>query len=403
MIFVGIDWAEAHHDVCVLDEGGGILAKGRVPYAVEGVARLHEMVASHAEEPTDVAVGIEIDRGLLVGALVAAGYRVYAVNPMAASRYRERHTTSRAKSDPGDAKMLAELVRTDRHNHREVAGDSDLAVAVKVLARGHQSLIWARTRQTNALRNTLREFYPAALRAFSDLGSAETCAVLASAPTPELGKRLSEARILRLLRAGGRQRNLERRATEIREALRSPQLEAPTVVAGAYGEVVRSLAGIIEGLTRQIERLQAELAARFEMHPDAEIILSLPGLGSVLGARALGEFGDDPNRYADAKARRCYAGSAPITKASGTRLVVLARMARNRRLADVCYLWAFAALGASPGARRCYDAHRAKGKTHHQALRALANRLVGMLHGCLCHRQTYREDIAWPSSVEAAA
>jgi transposase len=175
------------------------------------------------------------------------------------------------------------------------------------------------------------------------------------------------------------------------------------VVAGAYGEVVRSLAGVIEGLTRQIERLEAELAERFELHPDAEIILSLPGLGSILGARVLGEFGDDPNRYSDAKARKCYAGSAPITKASGTRLVVLARVARNKRLADACYLWAFAALSASPGARRCYDAHRARGKTHHQALRALANRLVGILHGCLRHRHLYREEIAWPASVEAAA
>lgn len=403
VIFVGIDWAEAHHDVCVLGEDGNLLAKGRLPDGVEGVARLHGMVAAHAEEPADVAVGIEIDRGLLVGALVAAGYRVYAVNPMAASRYRERHATSRAKSDPGDAKMLADLVRTDRHNHREVAGDSGLADAVKVLARGHQSLIWSRTRQTNALRNALREFYPAALQAFSELGTLEACSVLAAAPTPELGRALLKARVVRLLRAGGRQRNLERRAAEIRDALRSPQLEAPAVVAAAYGEVVRSLAGIIEGLTRQIERLQAELAARFEVHPDAEIILSLPGLGSVLGARALGEFGDDPNRYADAKARRCYAGSAPITKASGTRLVVLARVARNRRLADACYLWAFAALSASPGARRCYDTHRSRGKTHHQALRALANRLVGVLHGCLRHRQLYREDVAWPTSVEAAA
>jgi hypothetical protein len=203
---------------------------------------------------------------------------VYAVNPMAASRYRERHTTSRAKSDPGDAKVLADLVRTDRHNHREVAGDSDLGEAVKVLARGHQSLIWTRQRQTNALRNALREFYPGALQAFSELGAAETCAVLAAAPTPEVGRSLSQARIIRLLRAGGRQRNLERRAAEIHEALRSPQLEAPPVVAGAYGEVVRSLAGVIVGLTRQIERLEAELATRFEMHPDAEIILSLPGL-----------------------------------------------------------------------------------------------------------------------------
>jgi len=147
VIFVGIDWAEAHHDVCVLDEVGVVQAKGRVPDGVEGVARLHAMVADHAEDAAEVLVGIETDRGLLVGALVAAGYRVYAVNPFAVSRYRDRHGTSGAKSDPGDAKVLANLVRTDRHNHREVAGDSELAEAVKVLARAHQSLIWARQRR----------------------------------------------------------------------------------------------------------------------------------------------------------------------------------------------------------------------------------------------------------------
>lgn len=403
MILVGIDWAEAHHDVCVLNEDGDVLATGRVPDGVEGVGRLHQMVADHAEEPAEIVVGIEIDRGLLVGALVAAGYRVYAVNPLSVSRYRDRHAVSGAKSDPGDAKVLADLVRTDRHNHREVAGDSELAEAVKVLARGHQSLIWARQRQVNALRNALREFYPGALEAFSELASRDACVLLAVAPTPQAGRALSVARIRRALQKGGRQRNLESRAKQIHEALQAPQLEASPVLSEAYGDLVVSLVAVIDGLTAQIERLEAELRERFERHPDAEIILSLPGLGPVLGARALGEFGDDPNRYPDARARRCYAGSAPITKASGTRLVVLARVARNRRLADACYLWAFASLNTSPGARRCYDAHRAKGKTHHQALRALANRLVGILHGCLRHRQRYREDIAWSTPSEVAA
>jgi hypothetical protein len=403
VIFVGIDWAEAHHDVCVVDSEGGILARARVPDGIEGVGRLHEMVADHAEDPAEVVVGIELDRGLMVGSLVASGYHVYAVNPFAASRYRDRHATSGSKSDPGDAKMLADLVRTDSHNHREVAGDSELAEGVKVLARGHQSLIWTRQRQTNALRNALREFYPGALQAFDDLASTDSTAVLEAAPTPLLGRGLTEARIGRLLKASGRQRNTERRAKQIREALQAPQLEAAPVLSDAYGDVVHSLVAVIGGLTREIERLQAELAERFERHPDAEIILSQPGLGSVLGARVLGEFGDDPNRYADAKARRCYAGSAPITKASGTRRVVLARVARNRRLADACYMWAFAAISSSLGARRYYDAQRAKGKTHHQALRALSNRLVGILHGCLRHRQLYREDVAWPTAAEAAA
>jgi len=123
----------------------------------------------------------------------------------------------------------------------------------------------------------------------------------------------------------------------------------------------------------------------------------------IIGARVLGEFGDDPNRYADAKSRKNYAGTSPITKASGTRKVVLARYARNTRLADACYLWAFAALTASPGARAFYDQHRATGDTHHRALRALANRLVGILHGCLRHGTPYDEHVAWGHRQQQAA
>jgi transposase len=404
MVFLGVDWAEAHHDVCLLDEQGKLLGKRRVVDGLEGVRRLHELVAEHAEEPEQVVVGIETDRGLLVQALLAAGYQVYAVNPLAVSRYRDRHTTSRAKSDAGDAKLLADLVRTDRHNHRPIAGDSELAEAIKVLARGHQELIWSRQRAQNRLRNTLREFYPAALAAFGgDLAGVDAIAILERAPTPWQGRQISQARIVSALRQAGRQRNLEGKAAEIQAALRSEQLEAPAQVASAYGVVVASTVGMLRLLNRQLAELEAQLAESLKGHPDAELYRSLPGLGVVLSARVLAGFGDDPARFDHPKSRKAYAGTAPITKASGTRRVVLARVARNRRLADACYLWAFSTLTRSPGGRRYYDGLRARGKTHHQALRALANRLVGILHGCLRSRQPYREDIAWPRALEVAA
>ena len=370
---------------------------------MEGVARFHELVAPFAEDPAEVVVATETDRGLFVGALVAAGYTVLAVNPMSTSRYRERHSTSGAKSDPGDARVLAELARTDAHNHRPVAGDSDLAEAVKVLARAHQSMIWTRQRQTNQLRSTLREFYPGALSCFDDLHGGDALAVLDMAPTPSLGRGLSRSKIAAALRRGGRQRRVEERATEIQTALRTAQLTAPHVVSEAMGTTVAALVAVIAELNTQIGRLEVEIADRFDQHPDAKVIRSLPGLGMILGARVLGEFGDDPNRYVDAKSRKNYAGTSPITKASGKRSVVLARFARNRRLADACYLWAFAALSASPGARTFYDHRRAAGDTHHRALRALANRLVGVLHGCLRHGVLYDEETAWAHRIEQAA
>ena len=404
MLLVGIDWAERHHDVCVMAADGSVLACERITDGVAGVARLHELIARHADAPAEVVVGIETDRGLLVGALVAAGYQVVAVNPLAASRYRERHTISRAKSDRGDARMLADLVRTDRHHHRQAAGDSGLAEAVKVLARGHQQLVWARQRQANMVRSALRAFYPAALAAFGgDPGGRDAVAVLALAPSPELGRALSHAELVDALRRAGRRRQVEARAAAIQATLASQQLEAPPVVAAAYAQVVAATIAVIASLSEQLAGLETALTSAFCAHPDAGIVHSQPGLGVVLAARVLAEFGDDPDRYANAKARKAYAGTAPITRASGLRQVVLARAVGYRRLTTACHLWAFAALTGSPGARRYYDAHRARGATHHQALRALANRLVGILHGCLRHRQPYDERLAWPAPTTVAA
>ena len=168
-VFLGDDWAEAHHDVHLMNEAGDRLAAKRIPEGLDGIAGLHALVAEHATDPSEVVVGIETERGLWVQALIGAGYQVYAINPLSVSRYRARHNVAGAKSDPGDAKVLADLVRTDRHNHRPVAGDSERVDGLKILARAHQNLIWDRTRHTNRLRNDLREFFPAALVAFDEL------------------------------------------------------------------------------------------------------------------------------------------------------------------------------------------------------------------------------------------
>jgi hypothetical protein len=200
----------------------------------------------------------------------------------------------------------------------------------------------------------------------------------------------------------GRRRNLQARVVAVHAALAAPQLAAPAPVEAAYREVVGVLVATLRCLNQQIMGLEEQLSARFAAHPDAAILRSQPGLGVVLGARVPGEFGDAPHRYASAKGRKAFAGTAPVTRASGLRTAVVAWAACNQRLVDACYLWAFAALTASPGARRCYDAHRVRGATHHQALRALGNRLVGILHGCLAHQVDYEEQLAWPTAEPAA-
>src|SRR6201988_5155603 len=266
MIFVGDDWAEQHHDVYLMDEAGRRLVSRRLPEGLAGIRQLHELIAAHAEEPDQAGVGIETDRGLWVAALSGAGYQVYAVNPLAVARYRDRHHVSGAKSDASDAKLLADLVRTDRHNHRLIAGDSPEAEAIKVLARTHQSLIWARNRHTNALRNALREDYPAALLAFEDLAHGDALGVLDRAPTPAQGAQLPLAAIQSALKRGGRQRNIAARAREIQSALRSEQLPTPAAVTAAFAATTRAAVGIIAELNRQISELEASLAAHFETH-----------------------------------------------------------------------------------------------------------------------------------------
>ncbi len=399
VLFVGDDWAEDHHDVELQDATGRRLGKARLPEGVAGVARLHALIGQFADPDDEagaaqVLVGIETDRGPWVAALVAAGYRVFAINPMQVARYRERHCTSGAKSDTGDAHALADMVRTDAHQLRPVAGDSDLAEGIKVVARAHQSMIWDRQRHVLRLRSALREFFPAALEAFDDLTATDTLELLAEAPDPEAAAELSHARIAEAL-TRARRRGVAGKAEQIQAVLRAEALRQPPVLAGAYAATVRSLVAVIGVLNTQVSDLQSEVKAHFGRHPAVEIYRSQPGLGEVLGARVLGEFGDDPHRYRDARARKNYAGNSPITRASGRKTVVLARYARNDRLADALHQQAFCALNASPGARAYYDKQRARGAGHNAALRQLSNRLVGILHGCLKTGRPYDENIAW--------
>ena len=321
-VFVGDDWAEAHHDVAWLPEG------------LKGIVGLHALVAEHAADVSEVVIGIETERGLWVQALIAARVSGVCHQPRCRCPVTGTATTWPApKSDPGDATVLADLVRTDRHNHRPIAGDSDAADAIKILARAHQNLIWERTRHTNRLRNTLREYFPAATEAFSGPVSPR-CAWGAA------------------LKRSGRQRNLDHRAAEI-------QAVVPPAVTAAFASTTKSAIGLIGKINAQITLLEAELASHF---------------------------------YDSAKSRRNYAGTSPLTIASGRKKAVLAR---HRRLYDAIDQWAFCSLQTSPGCRDFYDQRRAAGDLHHQALRALGNRLVGYIHGCLRTRSHYNEHTAW--------
>lgn len=407
-VFCGIDWAETHHDVAIVNAAGDLVAKKRIRDDPEGFAQLIEMLTTVGDTPeAPVPVAIETPRGLLVAALQATGRRVYAINPLAVARYRERQSVARSKSDHADAMTLANILRVDAHLHRPLPDDSELCKAIAVLARAHQDAIWARTKALQQLRAVLREFYPTALAVFArfslGIASPEARAVLAIAPAPAAAATLPLNRITAALRRAGRTRGITEAATEIKAGLRKPQLRQPRQVEAAMGKHAVALLAALDTACTNVEELGKASAELFHTHPDYAIITSFPGLADSTGARILAEIGDDRSRFADGRALKAYAGSAPVTRASGRSICITHRQIKNNRLANVGWMWAFCAASTHEPSRRHYRARRVHGDRHSAANRHLFNKLLGQLYHCLQHGQIFDETKAFPARLDAAA
>jgi transposase len=389
-LWCGIDWAEEHHDIAVIDDRGAVLVTERISDDIAGVGRLTELILDHRSEGLNgLPIAIETAQGLLVAALRSAGADVYAINPLSVSRYRDRYSPSRAKSDTADALVLANILRTDCDNHRRLPRDSDQAQAIKVLARAHQDAIWDRQQIASKVRSLLRQYFPAFLATFDDLTTMGARTVLRLAPTPAAAAMLRPSTVAAALRRGGRKRGVDIEARRIVAGLRSPHLRQPPSVEDAMGRQAQAYARALATAADNVDSLEAALTTEFTEHPDAPILTSFPGLGTILGARILGEMGDDRERFTTARGLKAYAGTAPVTRASGTKTTVRFRLVRNKRLNHAAYLWALPLILHSTEARAHYDRRRNKGDTHTAASRNLANRFLGMLHHCLDTRQLY--------------
>jgi transposase len=407
-MFCGIDWAENHHDVALVDQGGILIAKRRITDDAAGFAALLQLLADAGDSPdAPIPAAIETGRGLLVACLRATGRPVFPINPLSVSRYRDRHSAARRKSDAGDAFVLANILRTDLAAHRPLPADSELAQAIAVLARAQQDAVWDRTGAHNKLRSLLRDYYPGILAAFADkrggLLRPEARELLATAPTPRAATRLTKTQLRAMLKRAGLQRGLDAEAQRLQAVLRADYLHHAPLVEEAFGQQALALLLKLDTACRNADELAAAATQRFEQHPDAPIITSMPGLGPLTGARVLAEIGDDRSRFTDARGLKAYAGSAPVTRASGKTIAVMHRRVKNQRLASTGYVWAFAALTASTGARAHYDRRKTAGDHHVAAQRNLFNRLLGLLHHCLHTRQAYDESIAFPTPRTAPA
>ncbi len=400
-ITCGIDWAEGHHDVALVDEVGVTLAQARIDTGVDGFVELLALIAEFGGVPGQTPVAIETDKNLIVVALVAAGFVCYPINPRAVARYRERYSQSCSKSDAVDAVVLANVLRTDRHVHRPLPAVSEQATAIKALARQHQEAIWAWHQTICRFRSVLLEFYPQALKAFPNLKHHAATAVLAVASSPRTAHKLTSRRLVGILQRCGRG-NQPGLADQILADLKAPALRHQPLVEAALEATVTGMIPILESMREAVDALEKAMAAEFAEHELAPVLTSAPGVGVVLGARVLAEIGDDPSRFATANGLRAFAGTAPITRASGRSRYVKARKVRNKRLGDACHWWAFAALTKSPGARAHYDRRRAAGDHHNAALRNLANKLIGRMWWCLQNNEQWDESAAWPSTPRAA-
>jgi transposase len=366
-VFCGIDWSERHHDVAIVDQDSRLVARRRISDDPAGVAVLLGMLAEVGDQPGElVPVAIETPRGLLVAALRVTGRPVY---PM----------------------------------HRPLPADSELVQAIGVLARAQQDAVWHRNRIANELRSLLREFYPGFLNAFVNRTDG-LCAPMARrslrlAPTPAAGAALTEDQVQTVLRIVGRRMRIAADAQAITAALHAPQLRQLPQVEAAFGRQATALLRLLDAACDALDDLTTATTEAFTAHPDYTIITSFPGLADTSGARVLAEIGDDRGRFADARALKAYAGSAPVTRASGRSRTVAYRRVKNQRLAAAGYVWAFSTLITSPGCRAHYDRRRAAGDRHAAAQRNLFNRLLGALYHCLTERLVYDEAQAFPPAT----
>jgi hypothetical protein len=306
---------------------------------------------------------------------------------------------------------LANILRTDAHAHRRLPADTALARAIGVLARGYQDAVWRRTKLVQELRAHLREYYPGVLAAFekgcgagsgmssTQLAGGDARAVLAIAPSPAEGLKVTQARVEAALRRGGRQRRIAAHAARVVAALRVPRLRQDGLVEEAMRIQTLALLDVLNAVCGSVDRLSDALTEAFSRHPDHEIITSFPGLADVSGAIVLAEIGDDRARFGDDRALQAFAGSAPVTRASGKSRTVTRRRTKNNRLAAVGFSWAFSAMSRPSPTRDHYLRRRDHGDGHQAALRHLFNRMLGQLHHCLATGQAYDPAKAFPTRV----
>jgi len=391
LLYVGIDWAESRHQVCIANDER-FIEEFCVPNSQEGLVYVLGKVASLEPQRDKVLFALETQHGPFVGGILDAGYTVYAINPKAVERYRDRFRLAGTKSDNLDARALAGLLRTDREAYRPIKPDSDLARELRFLTRDYANLEKTQTMLTNQLRATLQLYFPVMLELFDDLASPTALGFLKTFPTLEAASKASLRHIAGTLRQY-RHPMAEAKAEAIYYALRKPSFNVDPVVARAKSRLALYLVAQLQALHSEMLAYLKEIKALLKKHPDGELFLSLRGAGPYLAARMIGELGDNRDRYPDARVVQATAGTAPVTKCSGKSKTIVFRRACIKPFRETMYQFAFSSIRWCPWAERYYRAKRAAGKHHAEALRALGNVWLKIIFAMWKHKTLYNEKL----------
>ncbi len=388
MWYVGIDWADDHHDAVVIDDAGTRVAATRVPHTSDGIAALVAFLHGIGDvdtQPAHLACVVETNRGLLIAALLDAGVPVYPANPTTVDRQRK---PSGAKTDAIDAYLLARTGRSDLADLRRLTPDSPLVAELKLLTRDQDGLIQGQTRLVNQLTACLKAYYPVALELFGKLHQGATLAFLRAFPTPEEARTATMEQIAAVLTAA-RYATAEAKAQEIWERVRQPHLTADPVVTRAKARLMLTLAAQLQVLVAEIAAYDREISRVFAQHADSAAFASLPRAGKRLAPRLLAEWGDDRGRYADAASIQALAGTSPVVFQSGNYASVHKRYACSKPLRNALHQFAWQSTLQEDWANAYYRRKRREGKSHTKAVRALANQWVRIIYAVWHKRETY--------------
>ena len=388
MLFIGIDWADAHHDIFISNETGEKIDAFRVEHSPEGLNMLRDKIRILTESKDQILFAIETHKNLLVDFLLDEGFTVYSINPKAVDRYRDRYRVSGAKDDTFDSLVLANILRTDRNNYKPIMPNSVLARELKILTQDEQRLIQLKTKLLNQLQACLKDYYPSALTFFSQLDDLVTLEFFLKFSSPKQPSLSAISKFMKKHKC----KSADMRSQEIFGKFASGYIRIEEFTIRAKSRMMITLAEQLISLLNKLDEYRAEINRLFEDHPDSDIFKSLPGAGDKTASRFLSEFGDNRERFSDKNEVQCYAGTAPVTRSSGNTCSVVFRHSCRKQLRNIVYQYAFSSIRTSPWANAYYRAQRAKGNSHPMALRALGNKWLKIIYHLWKNNVPYNED-----------